>query len=266
MNSPSVLLLHGLISTPAEFSVIRSPLQAAGLNVVAPALLGYSAETSPSANPWQHWLAAAGEELLQLSAQGPVFVGGLCIGAVLALALAEQYPDRIAGLILYSPTLFYDGWGLSRWRMFRHLGYLPGLRNVVKLTEREPFGVKNPHIRRWIAREMQEKSLSNAGAAQLPMWAVHEAERLIRHVRRQADRITRPTLVLHAREDEVASLRSAEFIMERIASPDKQLVVLENSYHMITLDNDRQQVSAETIRFVRENEAALAGELSRPAA
>lgn len=258
MRSPPVLLLHGLISTPAEFSVVRLPMQAAGLQVVAPVLHGYSAETNPSINPWQHWFAEARKELFQHSADGPVYLGGLCIGAVLAMALAEQYPDRVAGLVLYSPTLFYDGWGLSRWRIMRHLGYLPLLRNVVKLTEREPFGVKNPHIRRWIAREMKEKALSNAGAAQLPMWAIHEAEKLIRHVRRRACRISQPTLVLHAREDEVASLRSADFIMQHVAATDKSLVVLENSYHMITLDNDRQRVSAETIRFMQERSHQVA--------
>jgi carboxylesterase len=168
------------------------------------------------------------------------------------MALAAEEPERVSGLVLLSPTLFYDGWGLSRWLKWRHLGYfLPFLKNFVCIDESEPYGVKNPQIRKWIAREMRQQALSSAGAAQLPLWAIHEAERLMKHVRNALGKIHAQTLVLHAREDEVASLKSPNYIMSRLGTRDKKFVVLENSYHMITLDNDRQTVVNEMAAFLR---------------
>jgi carboxylesterase len=156
----------------------------------------------------------------------------------------------VAGLVLLSPTLYYDGWGLSRLRPLRHIGYLPGLRRWIRMPEQEPYGIKNPQIRKWVAREMRERQISGAGASHLPLWAIHEAERLIRQVRHDLPQIQAPTLILHAREDEVTSLRSPELVMSKLATTDKRLVVLENSYHMVTLDNDRQTVVAEMARFI----------------
>ncbi len=260
------MLLHGLISTPGEFATVRAALARDGLELYTPELSSYSFTPGMAASRWQDWLAAARRELIALSdAQGPVVIGGLCIGAVLALALAEEMPERVAGLLLLSPTLYYDGWGLSRWLPLRHLGYrLPFLRNWIKIDECEPFGVKNPQIRKWIAREMKQQAHSSAGAAQLPLWAIHEAERLIRRVRNALGSLRMPCLILHAREDEVTSLRSPQLLMAELGCADKQLTVLENSYHMITLDNDRQQVIREMAAFMRRHGAAAARAAATP--
>lgn len=261
------MLLHGLISTPGEFATVRAALARDGVELYTPELEAYSFKPGMRPVRWQDWLAAARRELVALSdAQGPVVIGGLCVGAVLALALAEEMPERVAGLLLLSPTLYYDGWGLSPWLSLRHLGYhLPFLRNNVLIDEREPFGVKNPQIRKWIVREMRQQAVSNAGAAKLPLWAIHEAERLMRRVRADLGALRMPALVLHAREDEVASLRSPEHLMQHLGSHDKRLVVLENSYHMVTLDNDRQQVVNEMNAFIRRHGATMARPLTAAA-
>ncbi|MDD5391263.1 MAG: alpha/beta fold hydrolase [Gallionellaceae bacterium] len=246
------MLLHGLASSPREFSSIRNTLLREGVAIHTPELPDYSATGPMRPHSWRNWLASGQHELQRLSdREGPVVLGGLCIGAVLALALALANPKRVAGLVLLSPTLYYDGWGLSRLLHLRHIGYLPGLRHWIKVPEQEPYGVKNPQIRKWIAREMRERHLSGAGASHLPLWAIHEAERLIRRVRLSLAKIDTPTLILHAREDEVTSLRGPELLMRQLATTDKRMVVLENSYHMITLDNDRHTVVAEITRFTR---------------
>jgi len=252
-NSHPCLLLHGLISTPNEFSVVRNTLEQKGASIHAPMLPGYSFEEGQKPTSWRDWLEAARRELYeQTDKHGPVVLGGLCIGAVTALALAAEERERVAGLVLLSPTLYYDGWGLSKLRRLRHLGYyIPGLKRRITVPEVEPFGVKNPQIRKFIAREMKQKAHSSAGAAHLPLWAIHEAERLMAHVRRQLHRIHAPTLILHAREDEVASLKSPNFLMNSLAARDRRMVVLENSYHMITLDNDRHTVVEEMSKFLR---------------
>ncbi|WP_158228885.1 alpha/beta hydrolase [Chitinimonas sp. BJB300] len=245
------MLLHGLISTPAEFSAMRAPLAQRGIQLHTPVLPGYSYTKNMQPRRWQDWLAE-GEQLLAdtVSDGQAITLGGLCIGSILALALAAEHPGRVNKLVLLSPTLYYDGWGLSRWRWMRQLGYLPGLRRWLGTPEREPYGVKNPQIRKWIARELEKQAVSAAGAAKLPLWAVHEAERLIAHTKRQLHRIDARSLILHAREDEVTSLRSPEYLVAKLGENRTRFIILENSYHMVTLDNDRQLVNREIADFM----------------
>ncbi|HBO78722.1 MAG TPA: esterase, partial [Cupriavidus sp.] len=62
----------------------------------------------------------------------------------------------------------------------------------------------------------------------VPLAGIRELDRLRRKVIRSMPRLACATLVVHAREDELTSLRSADFIAR--TAPDARVVVLENSY------------------------------------
>src|SRR5258708_39045157 len=81
------------------------------------------------------------------------------------------------------------------------------------------------------------------------MTAVYEAKHLIRHVRGTISIVTAPALVVHAKEDDVASRKSAEVVLENIGSDDVDFVLLRDSYHIVTRDNEKELVANKTIRF-----------------
>jgi carboxylesterase len=192
----------------------------------------------------------------------PVVLAGLCMGAVLATALALDAPTRVAGLVLLSPSFAFDGRGLSASRHLRHLGYWTGLDRFFSMTEREPYGVKNERMRAWIAQELRQRADSAAGPARVPLPAVREGERMLAEVRSRLGELECPILIIHAREDEIASLASVEQVFKRLPQADKELVILEDSYHMITIDNDRRQVIDAIDRFVRRVSCSVTGELA----
>ena len=64
---------------------------------------------------------------------------------------------------------------------------------------------------------------------------------------------------MHAREDELTSLRSANFLVEQIGGGRARMVVLEDSYHMVCVDNDREIVAKNVLEFFG---AALPGATS----
>jgi carboxylesterase len=66
---------------------------------------------------------------------------------------------------------------------------------------------------------------------------------------RKAANIRCQTLVVHAREDELTSLRSANFLVEKIGGARARMVVLEDSYHMVCVDNDREIVAKNVLEF-----------------
>ena len=81
----------------------------------------------------------------------------------------------------------------------------------------------------------------------VPLACIRQVDRLRRWARDAAPGTRCETLIIHAREDELTSLRSAQTL--QAALPRARTVVLENSYHMICVDNDRDQVAAEVLGF-----------------
>ena len=263
---PAVLLLHGLWSSPSEILSIAKALRRTGYRVETPEICGYTYGAGAKVLPWREWLRAALAAFDSLAAEHEsVSVGGLCVGGILSLAVAAHRPEAVKALTVLSPTVFFDGWGLPWLTRLRHIGYYTPFRYFWKVPEKEPFGIKNPLIRRWIAREMAQRKTSAAGAAQLPLTGLHESERLLAFVKSVLTDISAPTLIIHAREDEISTLRSPHYLLERLGSRIKHLQVLENSYHMVTLDNERQQV-ASTISafFLKQTPLPLASVLPFP--
>ncbi|MBI1396755.1 MAG: alpha/beta fold hydrolase [Betaproteobacteria bacterium] len=251
-----LLLFHGLLSSPREFGLIAPHLRMRGITFENVTVPGYSSDHEPSADSWERWRRSASEVVEQrVPPDAPVVLGGLCTGGFLAAAVAVESRRPVAGLVLISPTFAYDGWGLSPIRHLRHLGYWTGLDRFFRVAEREPFGVKSPQVRRWIAREFQERDHSAVGPARLPLRALREAEALGRNVRRHLPRLTCPLLFVHAREDEITRVASVERVVAGLPQRDKSLAILEDSYHMVTIDNDRLELVALLERFVRRAEA-----------
>ncbi len=252
----AVLLLHGLQSSPAELQPIAKRLQQAGYSVHVPHIKGYGythGDTPRSVTPWYDWHARALNEFRELKKQYvSVAVGGLCIGATLALSIAAELEDEVSALSLLSTTLWYDGWGIPWYRSLRYIGYYSPFRYVYSYREREPFGLKNKQLRKWIAREMSHKDSTIVGASKLNLPAIQEAERMIASVKKSMHKVTAPTIIIHAEEDEIASPRNARFVAENIGSKVVKIVMLHNSYHMITVDNDREEVASATIDFLNE--------------
>lgn len=250
-----VLLLHGLRGNPMELQLLAQRLHAAGHTVSVPFLPGYGqsdSDRTPLACSEQ-WTDKAQERLaLLVKSYGPAAVGGICVGADLALRLAHRTGDSVTALLLISTTLFYDGWNLPSYRWLLPIAGCTPLRHCYSLREKDPYGVKNVRIRAWIARQMEITGNSAAGARDLPLTAIHEAYRLMRLVRKSLPDISQPSLILHAAEDEVASLRSPALLAARLGSSILRKIIFDNSYHMLTLDNDRDAVARASVSFLRE--------------
>jgi carboxylesterase len=252
VSNTKILLFHGLLSSPQEFGLIAHSLRSKGLRHEAVTIPGYSLAADDVTFDWQRWRTSAADVIgAKVSGNEPVILGGLCVGGVLAAALALQAPTQVAGVVLLSPSFDFDGWGLSPVRHLRRIGYWTGLDRFFSVTERSPYGVKDERIRAWIARELQERRQSAAGPARVPLRALREAERMLTEVRARLHELRCPILMVHARDDEITRIDSVERLFNSLPQADKELVVLENSYHMITIDNDRQEVVAALDRFTR---------------
>ena len=254
----AVLALHGLLGNPLEMQYVGKRLQRAGYTVVIPLIPGYGYSSGQAdsyrttrSERWYEEVARLFDQLKQTHAS--VSVVGLCIGAVLALRLAIERGNEIAALGLLATTLSYDGWSIPKYRFLLPLAYYTPARYLYSYQERYPFGLKNENLRRWIAREMKVSDSSAAGASRLSAEGIFQAHRLIKQVRSQLSRVTAPALIIHAEEDDVASPKSADLVERSISSASRRKIILHNSYHIITLDNEKELVADETVAFFNQH-------------
>jgi esterase/lipase len=67
---------------------------------------------------------------------------------------------------------------------------------------------------------------------------------LIKACMRTLPRVKAPILVVQAEHDDATGSRNAEFILNRTSSRRKELLRLQNSYHVVTADLERAKVAA----------------------
>ncbi len=249
----AVLLIHGLQGSPTEMQPLAKRLNQAGYTVYVPHFRGYGyyeGDTPRSVTPWQQWHAQVLQEVHRLKqSHQTVSLSGLCMGAVLALSVAAEIGAEVTALSLLGTTLYYDGWSIPWYRFVLPISYYTPFRYFYKYSGRPPFGIKNEQLRKWVIREMNHKESSVAAVSDLCLPAIHEAELLIKSVKKNVSKVITPTLIMHAVEDDVSSPRSAEFVAKHIAATTLETILLHNSYHMLTIDNEREKVAADTIRF-----------------
>lgn len=250
----AVLLLHGLSSTPLELRYLARTLGREGFAASAPVIPGYSQGSAEA--PYEDWIRGALAAFDDLSARyARVSVCGLSMGATLALAVASERPAAQA-LVLLSTTLSYDGWAIPWYRFLLNWAYFTPLRHHWRYREAEPFGLKNEALRAKVARAMQKDAVSEVGPATISLPAIYHASRLVACVRREMHRITSDCLIVHAIDDETSNPTNAENVARCVQSKFLRSVYLDDSYHMITVDNEREIVAREVVVFLRESEAA----------
>lgn len=258
-GSTAVLLIHGLGGTAYDLGVLQKALRNAGAVAHAPTLPGHGTHPQDlvgmAAEAWLETLSQAYRALI--AEHETVHIAGMCMGALLALVLAHRVghgtgrpQDRLA---LLATPIHIDGWSTPWYRGLRHAVYrIPGMATRMRVEEDEPFGIKNPLLRRIIKAKLARGDSFHY--PWVPLACIRQVDRLRRWARDAAPDTRCQTLIIHAREDELTSLRSAHTL--QAALPHARTVVLENSYHMICVDNDRDQVAAEVLDFFGLDPAA----------
>lgn len=250
----AVVLLHGLCSTPDELLTVQSALRSRGYAVHPLTIEGYSFDAGAPlqrATPYERWLDTVQAQVKALREQHDrVMLVGISAGSSLALGAAIRCGSDVDALVLMSTTLRFDGWAIPRTQFLLPLAFYTPLGRFWQYRERPPYGVKNERVRAWIERELRHRKVSRAGSSVIGVGHLREHDRLIRHVRRNLNNVQCDNvLALHAQQDEVASLANLDILARGLRCRAFRTVVVANSYHMITIDNDRQQVVRETVSF-----------------
>ncbi|MFA5090528.1 MAG: alpha/beta fold hydrolase [Candidatus Omnitrophota bacterium] len=256
-------LIHGLTGTPKEMSTLGSRLHDSGYAVAVPLLLGHNGPLSVlKRQKWQEIYARVKEEYLKYEAgYKNIFIAGLSFGALLGLLLSLDFPKKIRGVVCISPTLFFDGWSTPKSRFLLPMVYRTPFKYNFYFKEEYPYGIKNERLRARIDRYYTKAKLDDYSQVHLygypviPISCMEQNELLARHIISLLPKIDAPLQLLQARDDDITSPRNSYEIYNNAGSVDKELVFFEDSYHIITSDQERDKASEKITSFFNKHKA-----------
>lgn len=259
-NGCAIILIHGLTGTPNEMKFPATFLNKNGYTVICPRLANHGEPLEVLKDTkWQEFYQSARQAYMETSVRyDTIFAAGLSMGALLALLLADEFKDKIAGVSCLSPTLFYDGWNTPWYRCFLPLVYRTPLKHFFYFKEEPPYGLKNEGLRSFVHKYYSNATLETMdGVAQygypfFPVSLLYELDRLVQYVSRRLKSIQTPVQLIQAQEDDMTSVKNSQFIFERIGSQIKELVLLKDSYHVIIADLERDKVAQKMDEFFRK--------------
>lgn len=225
----AVLLLHGFTGTSADVRMLGRFLQKKGYTCHAPQYKGHGVppeelvHTGPE-DWWQDVLD--GYNYLKDKGHEEIAVGGLSLGGVFSLKLGYTLPVKgiipmCAPMHMKSEEVMYKG----------VLMYAEEYKRQEQKSEEE------------IQAEMEEFKKT-------PMKTLKALQNLLQEVRDNVDMIYTPTFVVQARHDQMIDIESANIIHDEVEAEHKKLKWYENSTHVITLGEEKDQLHEDVYQFL----------------
>lgn len=226
------VLSHGLTGMPGSMRPWGEALADAGLTVRIPRLPGHGTRWQDANRvSWQDWYAELERAFDDVRSRCErVFIMGLSMGGTLALRLAQQRGDDVAGVVVVNPSLFTTR---------KDAKLLPLVRWLVPSFP--PVG-----------NDIKKADTIEPAYERLPVKAAYQLAQLWKVTNADLHRLTQPLLTFTSRDDHVVEPANSERLLAGAASTDKRQVVLEDSFHVATMDNDLPVIVSETVAFVRE--------------
>ncbi|ABD12446.1 esterase/lipase [Frankia casuarinae] len=231
-GSVGVLLVHGFTGSPGSMRPWGEYLSAVGLTVSCPLLPGHGTRWQDMVpTTWPDWYATAETAFLRLRTTcEQVFVMGLSMGGTLALRLAEQHGGDLAGLVTVNPSLTTDRW---------HAAFAPLLSRVIPAVP-------------GVAGDVKAEGVPEVGYDRVPLRPFASLRQLWAVTRPELGRIVCPVLTYRSVVDHVVEASSGAILLAGLRAPAEERL-LENSYHVATLDNDRETIFDGSLEFVRRH-------------
>ena len=226
------LLLHGFTASPNELLPLGKHLSRLGVTVSIPTLPGHGTHAADLFNyTWRDWFECAKAAYAKLAVEcEEVFACGLSMGGALALHLAAHRP--VQGVVALSAPVQFVGWKKQAVQM---------LGRVVRFRRKRD----GEDVRDQAAKEKL------GSYRRYPYYSVEQLFEMVEHVRADLPEIVQPILIMHSRQDHTVPFENADVIYELVSSVEKRLVALSESYHIITVDVEKEKVRSEIVQFLR---------------
>jgi len=235
-NGAAVLLLHGFSGTPYYVWPLARFLNGLGFTVSVPLLAGHGQTREELATTrWPDWYQTAQEHFLELrETHHKVFVAGHSLGGLLALHLAHDYQNEISAIAVLAAPLFLKKW----MHLLLPIVSRAPVKYFFRYAKRNELNIKDRSVL---------KKLWDIGY--MPVCGVQSLTELQDRLKQELAKILLPTLLIYAKGDSIAPYTNMAAIQKKIGSPVVKTITLDNSYHMITWDYEKEVVNQKVGEF-----------------
>jgi carboxylesterase len=227
-NGIGILFVHGFTGSPASMRPWAEFLATQGYSVRLPLLPGHG--TSPAdlnMSTWKEWYDAAEREYLDLVTKcQKVFVFSLSMGGALTLRLAELHQP--VGIVLVNPLI-----------------HIKGINRILI-----PVVSRLITMRPAVGNDIKKPGANEYAYDKTPLKGARSMLDLLGDVRSSISAVKAPLLLLHSLDDHVLPASNSEWILANVSSVSKREIILKDSYHVATIDNDAPIIFSESLRFV----------------
>ena len=228
------LVSHGFTGTTQSMRFLGEYLaQEGGFTVVGPRLTGHGTRPDDmaraTAEDWIRDLERAMDTLRQRCQK--IFITGLSMGGTLTLYMAAIHPDVFSGAVPVNGAVFLNS---------------PDMAALAFMAE-APATVPG------VGSDIKKPGITELAYPVVPVPAIRHLYALMVATRELLPRVVCPTLVFQSRDDHVVAPENAPYIVEHVGAEDKQLIWLDESYHVATLDNDKELIARETLQFIQRH-------------
>lgn len=230
-STTGVLVCHGFTGSPQSMLPIAQRCADEGFTVRLPRLPGHGTHWKDlNRTRWTDWWSAIDDAYGELAKRCDHIVAvGMSMGGTLATLAAQKYPHGIDGLVLINPAYVMSDIRLKA---------LPALQHFV------------PSVAA-IAGDIKKPGVTELAYERTPLRALQSQRRMWAQVTRDLPQITQPVLLMHSPDDHVVPPECSALLLARVSSADKTEILLTDSYHVATLDNDAALIEDETVRFIQ---------------
>jgi 3-oxoadipate enol-lactonase len=231
-DGPTYVLVNGLTQYAELWTAYRDALIARRFRVATFDLLGQGCSDKPALFISQDDQVAALHLLIGELGDGPVFLGGISFGGLIALRYAIQHGSRLRGLVPMScfaelpPQLFLLGNALRTGLILGGTGYLQDLLLPMNVSDQwlQPVLDKLDQVKRqgWLVNDVY--ALQNLMESFLDFQPLTP----------QLSSIAVPTMILNGEFDFLTPRALHETL--RVEIPDSALVIIQKAYHAFTLE------------------------------
>jgi carboxylesterase len=226
-----VVVCHGFTGSPHSMRPWARQLAAEGWSVRLPLLPGHGTHwKDANRTTWSDWYGVVDKAFDELKNRcAKVFVCGLSMGGGLALRLAEEHGDDVAGVIVVNPSVIL-------------------VRRDAKLL---PFLAKFVPSVKAIGNDIAMPGVSEGAYDRTPIKAAAQLRRFHTAIRADLAKVTQPLLLFRSANDHVVEPVNSRIVLDSVKSSDVEEVVLDKSYHVATLDHDAPQIFAGSVEFIK---------------
>jgi pimeloyl-ACP methyl ester carboxylesterase len=263
-NAPTIILIHGFISSNLIWSHVLQPLAEKGFRAIAPDLPGYGYSDKPAAA--QYTISEQARAVVglmnRLGIQKAV-IAGVSYGGAIAATMALDYPERVEKLVLVGAVTNDD----AKRKFLLRVSCLPLVGDIATplfLSSRWILRKRMEAMYRRMGRPINEKMVASRHhlleTANTHRAMIRTARRWsANRIEREASLIRQPTLLVWGDQDTHIPIENAFKMRDTI--PNAKLIVFRNCGHLPPAEHPERfvEVVAEFCKEKSEPPAVAGG-------